>query len=65
MTDTTDVIVEPSSADGGEPPAGGSDTVTRRTSRPPDPDAQAGRLVVGFRRVHRGRGHRRASRSAH
>ena len=39
MTDTTDVNVEPSSADGGEPPAGGSDTVTvepaaRRTPMP-------------------------------
>ena len=39
MTDTTDVIVEPSSADGGEPPAGGSDTVlveppARRTPMP-------------------------------
>ena len=39
MTDTTDVTVEPSSADGSEPPAGGSDTVTvepaaRRTPMP-------------------------------
>ena len=39
MTDTTDVTVEPSSADGGEPPAGDFDTVTvepaaRRTPMP-------------------------------
>ena len=39
MTDTTDVTVEPNSADGNEPPAGGSDTATvepaaRRTPMP-------------------------------
>ena len=39
MTDTTDVTVEPNIADGSEPPAGGSDTVTvepaaRRTPMP-------------------------------